>query len=75
MLALAIPEEWSEPFNELHISGLRGDNLKGNEDKLDAVVCLYVAGLYSLCPHEKVFGDATDGYIYVPRKVCISEAT
>ena len=70
VLKLVIPERHMEPFTASHISSLRGDALKGNEDKLDAIICLYIAGLYSLFPNKKVFGSQDGGYIYVPQKCC-----
>ena len=40
--------------------------LKSNEDLLDAVVCLYICGLYAVGAKSRVFGDTESGYIYVP---------
>jgi predicted RNase H-like nuclease len=70
VLPLAIPDELLHHFSKDYISLLRGDELKGNEDKLDAVVCLYVAGLFVLDPNDHVFGDQSGGYMYVPQRRC-----
>ncbi|CAI4164027.1 hypothetical protein ALT1644_30015 [Alteromonas macleodii] len=32
-------------------------SLKSNEDALDAIVCLYIAGLYSIKANGTVYGD------------------
>ncbi len=71
VLKLVVGPEWAHYFNEEHIRGLRGRALKHNEDILDSVLCLYIAGLYHLGLDEKVFGDTSEGYIYVPQRVCI----
>ena len=49
-----------------HIDALRGKALKSNEDILDAIVCLYVAGLYAIGARHRLFGDTSEGYIWVP---------
>lgn len=67
VLRLSVPEMLSQPLRDSHIDGLSGAALKQNEDILDAMLCLYVAGMYAIGTNEKVFGDAVDGYIYVPR--------
>jgi predicted RNase H-like nuclease len=71
VLPLRVPKELTAPFGPDHILGLKGNALKGNEDVLDAVVCLYIAGLYAIGVSEEVFGDEDNGYIYVPRRKCI----
>ncbi len=53
-------------------SSLRGHALKRNEDLLDAIICLYVAGLYALGIRERIYGDTASGYIYVPERRCVS---
>jgi predicted RNase H-like nuclease len=45
---------------------LKGQALKTNEDALDAIVCLYIAGLYAINHRGKTFGDLDLGYIWVP---------
>jgi predicted RNase H-like nuclease len=67
VLSLVIPDDKKYHFTKSHIDSLSGKSLKGNEDILDAIICLYIAGLYSLFPNREVFGDIDDGYIYVPR--------
>ena len=71
VLRLYVPAAHSQLLSHRHIENLRGAALKQNEDILDAMVCLYVAGLYAIGTSDKVFGDAVDGYIYVPRLKCI----
>lgn len=58
-------------FDDVHIESLCGQALKSNEDALDAVLCLYVAGLYAVRFSGRVFGDTKSGYIWVPSGVCI----
>lgn len=71
VLRLTIPEDLSQPLQHSHIASLGSVALKQNEDMLDAIVCLYVAGLYAIGIKDQVFGDAKDGYVYVPRVRCI----
>ena len=56
-------------FDQKHIASLRGTSLKSNEDALDAVICLYLAGLYALNSPMQYFGDTKSGYIVVPDKM------
>jgi predicted RNase H-like nuclease len=65
-LPLHLGSDVREFIDPAHIEGLRGKALKSNEDMLDAIVCLYVAGLYAIGARHKVFGDTTSGYIWVP---------
>ena len=71
VLALQIPEQFRAHFSQSRISELRGGALKHNEDVLDAIVCLTIAGLYQAGYDSKVFGTASEGYIYVPQVHCI----
>ncbi|AWL12633.1 hypothetical protein HMF8227_02175 [Saliniradius amylolyticus] len=50
-------------FDQEHY--LSGYNLKANEDKLDAIICLYVAALHALKKTD-FYGSIDDGYIVVP---------
>jgi predicted RNase H-like nuclease len=50
-----------------YINSLAGKALKSNEDALDSIICLYIAGLYALRSIGKLFGDKFTGYIWVPR--------
>ncbi len=50
---------------------MSGQALKSNEDALDAIICLYIAGLYAIGFQGQVFGDKSSGYIWVPGDVCI----
>ena len=50
-----------------HIRELQGARLKSNEDALDAIVCLFIAGLYAIGQPMTIFGDFESGYIVVPQ--------
>lgn len=71
ILRLTVPDSFSQTLSHCHIESLSGTALKQNEDILDAIVCLYVGGLYAIGIKAQVFGDAVNGYIYVPRVPCI----
>jgi len=58
-------------LDEEYIDSLGGQALKSNEDALDAVVCLYIAGLHALNENSQVFGDTETGYIWVPQGCCL----
>ncbi|MGB1109433.1 MAG: DUF429 domain-containing protein [Gammaproteobacteria bacterium] len=65
-LKLEIPQHLMQHLSPVSISEFRGKALKANEDKLDAMVCLYIAGLFAMDAPGRLFGDASDGYIWVP---------
>ncbi|MEW8256435.1 MAG: DUF429 domain-containing protein [Candidatus Thiodiazotropha taylori] len=67
VLALEIPPDLQIYFDPAEIDQLTGRSLKSNEDALDAVICLYIAGLYALNAEGIVFGDTLAGYIWVPQ--------
>lgn len=69
-LKLVIENDIRDAVNESHIETLRGKRLKSNEDVLDSLVCLYVAGLYSVGYTGKVFGDTESGYVWIPQGRC-----
>lgn len=46
---------------------LSGRSLKAHEDKLDAIVCLYMAALHAL-KQTNIHGSIIDGYIVVPKE-------
>lgn len=71
ILRLQVPHEFNFLFESAAITALRGKALKHNEDALDAVICLYIAGLYQLGYAARVFGDTASGYIYVPQLSCL----
>ncbi|RLA31128.1 MAG: DUF429 domain-containing protein, partial [Gammaproteobacteria bacterium] len=48
------------------ISTLQPSALKHNEDGLDAIICLYIAAVYSTGSNYQCFGDSETGYIIVP---------
>jgi len=70
-LCLRVPDAFLIYMDADRISALRGDQLKHNEDVLDAIVCMYIGALYQSGQNQAVFGTPVDGYIYVPTKRCI----
>ena len=48
ILPLRLGSDVQEFIEPAHIDALRGKALKSNEDMLDAIICLYVAGLYAI---------------------------
>ena len=66
ILPLRLNTDVREIIDPAHIDALRGKALKSNEDMLDAIICLYVAGLYAIGAKHRVFGDTAKGYIWVP---------
>ena len=70
-LRLKIDDEHSQFLDEDHIDTLKGKALKSNEDALDAILCLYIAGLYSIEADGHKFGDIATGYVWVPTGSCI----
>jgi predicted RNase H-like nuclease len=71
ILQLMIKGDVSNYLDDAYIDSLVGQGLKSNEDALDAIVCLYIAGLYSLKQNGQVFGNSDAGYIWVPQKICL----
>lgn len=71
ILVLNISVSIAKHLNESYIASLAGQNLKSNEDVLDAIICLYIAALYSIGGMGSYFGSIQDGYIWVPQRVCI----
>lgn len=65
-LVLKLPNDCDPILDPDRIGDLTGQNLKSNEDALDAIVCLYLAGLYQAGIQGKTFGDVDAGYIWVP---------
>lgn len=59
------------PLSASFIGGLRGKQLKINEDVLDALVCLYIAGLYASGHEGQIFGDTETGYVWTPVGPCV----
>lgn len=71
-LAFIVSDPYSEFLNEDFIAELKGRDLKANEDALDSLICLYVAGLYAVGSQKRqCFGDKNTGYIWVPVGSCI----
>uniref|UniRef100_A0A486XV91 DUF429 domain-containing protein n=1 Tax=Rheinheimera sp. BAL341 TaxID=1708203 RepID=A0A486XV91_9GAMM len=62
---LRIDNDLPVALTEAAINDLRGEQLKQNEDKLDAIVCLVIAALH-LLNQTQVIGDDVSGYIVVP---------
>jgi len=74
ILKLNLPESLAaDHIDEQRIHSLKGQALKTNEDALDAIICLYIAALYSIHKKAKtlgkIFGKIEDGYIWVPQSV------
>lgn len=69
-LSLQIDQRYREIFDESRIMKLRGQAGKDNEDGLDSVICLYIAGLYAIGAKMQSFGDRESGYIVVPNQNC-----
>lgn len=67
-LSLLIPDAFSAFLDSKHIQSLSGQGLKHNEDALDALICLYIAGLYAKGANMVIFGNSEQGYIVVPTK-------
>ena len=65
-LPLRMESDVQEFIDPTHIDALRGKALKSNEDMLDAILCLYIAGLYAIGAGHRIFGNSTEGYIWVP---------
>lgn len=66
VLPLRFAETVFSKLNASYICTLVGSQLKQNEDILDAILCLYIAGLFQLRVDARIFGDVDSGYIYVP---------
>lgn len=71
VLRLIIEDRAAMYCDPKYIDSLKGQALKSNEDSLDAIVCLYIAALHAVDETGHVFGNVTDGYIWVPQCVCI----
>lgn len=65
-LSLNLKQDLGYLLDESLIASLQGQALKDNEDALDAILCLYIAGLYAAGYAMHVFGDTNSGYIVVP---------
>lgn len=70
VLPLTLPKNLQGLLSATYIKSLKGISLKSNEDALDAIVCLYIAGLYSIKAGGIVYGDKALGYIFVPKMYC-----
>ncbi len=59
------------PDNTFLISSCTGAILKATEDKLDSIICAYVAAYWWYWGEQRnlVLGDATTGYIVIPHRV------
>ncbi|MDP5130545.1 MAG: DUF429 domain-containing protein [Paraglaciecola sp.] len=62
---LQLIDELSVSLTETAIESLKGEQVKQNEDKLDALVCLVIAALHFL-NQCYVVGDEQGGYIVLP---------
>jgi len=57
-------------LNVDYIDSLKDLELKSNEDALDSMLCLYIAGLHQIGVKSTVFGEVDTGYIWVPQQRC-----
>lgn len=71
VLALKIPDNIKFLLSDTYIQSLKGKALKSNEDALDAIMCLYIAGLYQIKSPGFTYGDSQQGYIWIPQVKCI----
>ena len=71
ILRLIFNDQASQILNELKIDSLKGQALKSNEDALDSIICLYIAGLYAIKHQGKISGNLNSGYIWVPSGPCL----
>lgn len=72
VISLVVSDECYEFLEEEHIGSLTGVNIKVNEDVLDSIICLYICALFTTSTKPtKTYGSVKDGYIYVPKRVCI----
>ena len=67
-LSLLISADCDMYLDSKRIKELQGASLKSNEDALDAIICLFIAGLYAIGQPVKSFGDLKYGYIVVPQQ-------
>ena len=66
-LALTIDEQYLGFLDAAAIEKLEGkQQIKENEDTLDAIICGYIGACYAGNPDNDVFGENQTGYIYVP---------
>ena len=63
VLSLQIPASFQKFLAESYINNLKGQALKSNEVALDAMICLYIAGLYQTQVPSTAYGNTDDGYI------------
>jgi len=69
-IKLIIPDQISNTIlSPAHIDRLKGSALKTNEDALDSIICLYTAALYALKHSGHHFGNALNGFIWVPNSI------
>ena len=66
-LPLHISSDCNMYLNNERINELQGARLKSNEDALDSIVCLFIAGLYAVGHSMNRYGDLNSGYIVVPQ--------
>lgn len=63
--SLQLAEDLAVGLNDDEINKLKGEQLKQNEDKLDALVCLVIAVLHHL-NQTYVVGSEQEGYVALP---------
>ena len=68
LLKLFIGKVAEQTLSEKQILLNRGKNIKHNEDALDAIICAYIGACYANGTSHYLFGDAANGYVYVPKR-------
>jgi predicted RNase H-like nuclease len=69
-LSLQLTAELIARLTPNFTASLKGKALKRNEDFLDSLLCLYIAGLYASGIRSDIYGDGEWGYIFVPKQRC-----
>jgi predicted RNase H-like nuclease len=71
VLSLQIAPKLKYYLSKPYIESLKGQSLKSNEDALDSIICLYIAGLHHSGVSGTLFGDPIHGFIWVPQVKCV----
>lgn len=70
ILSLHLNADLVDRLRPSYAASRKGQALKRNEDFLDSILCLYIAGLYASGVRSEIYGDRESGYIYVPHQRC-----
>jgi len=71
VISLIIGGQYYDYLEEANIRSLAGEKVKVNEDILDSILCTYIAALFVTTSTHTTYGSIKDGYIYVPKQICI----